>query len=149
MRFFFLLCLFLPNTCNTLYTLEPNFPYTKYGGQAMSHKSSKRSYSYVKKLFKPQHGRIPIDPANLAAIGHRFIAKKKRKLKMQTCGSEATHTETRNRRLFWGLFLWPLFWAIFFDTPPATGRPRTRRITQTFNNNRGRSYALPNATRTY
>ena len=31
---------------------------------------------YVKKSFKTQHGRIPIDPAILAAIGHRFIAKK-------------------------------------------------------------------------
>ena len=31
---------------------------------------------YVKKLFKTQPGRIPIDPAILAAIGHRFIAQK-------------------------------------------------------------------------
>ena len=30
----------------------------------------------VKKSFKTQHGRIPINPATLAAIGHRFIAKK-------------------------------------------------------------------------
>ena len=29
----------------------------------------------VKKLFKTQQVRIPIDPAILAAIGHRFIAK--------------------------------------------------------------------------
>ena len=28
-----------------------------------------------KKSFKTQHGSIPIDPASLAAIGHRFIAK--------------------------------------------------------------------------
>ena len=34
------------------------------------HKSSKSLYPYVKKSFK-----IPIDPAILAAIGHRFIAK--------------------------------------------------------------------------
>ena len=33
-------------------------------------------YPYVKKWFKTQHGIIPIDPAILAAIGHRFIAKK-------------------------------------------------------------------------
>ena len=39
-------------------------------------KSGKRSCPYVKKLFETQHGRIPIDPAILAAIGHRFIAKK-------------------------------------------------------------------------
>ena len=30
-----------------------------------------------KKSFKAQQGRIPIDPAILAAIGHRFIAQKK------------------------------------------------------------------------
>ena len=49
------------------------------------HKLGKRSYPYVKKSFKTQHGRIAIDPAILAAIGHRFIAnKKKRKLKMRT-----------------------------------------------------------------
>ena len=38
-------------------------------------------YPYVKKLFKIQHGRIPTDPAILAAIRHRFIAPKK-KIKM-------------------------------------------------------------------
>ena len=27
------------------------------------------------KSFKTQHSRIPIDPAILAAIGHRYIAK--------------------------------------------------------------------------
>ena len=32
----------------------------------------------VKNLFIIQHGRIPINPAILAAIGHRFIAKKKK-----------------------------------------------------------------------
>ena len=30
---------------------------------------------------KAQHGRIPIDPAILAAIGHRFIAQKKKEIK--------------------------------------------------------------------
>ena len=39
------------------------------------HKSGKRSYPYVKMSFKTQHGRIPIDPAIVAAIGHRFTAK--------------------------------------------------------------------------
>ena len=29
-------------------------------------------------MFKTQHGRIQIDPAIFAAIGHRFIAKKKK-----------------------------------------------------------------------
>ena len=32
--------------------------------------------NYVKKLFKSQHGRIPIDPAILVPIGHHFLAKK-------------------------------------------------------------------------
>ena len=35
--------------------------------------SGKHSYPYVKKLFNPQRGRITIDPAIFAAIGHRFI----------------------------------------------------------------------------
>ena len=39
--------------------------------------SCKRSYPYVKKSFKAQPARIPIDPAILAATGHRFIAQKK------------------------------------------------------------------------
>ena len=56
---------------------------------------------YVKMSFKAQHGRIPIDPAVLAGIGHRFLAKKK-ELKILMRGSEATRAETRNRRLFWG-----------------------------------------------
>ena len=34
--------------------------------------SGKCSYPCVKKSFKTQHGRIQIDPAILAAIGHRF-----------------------------------------------------------------------------
>ena len=33
---------------------------------------------YVEKSFKTLRSRIPIDPAILAAIGHRFIAKKKK-----------------------------------------------------------------------
>ena len=51
-----------------------------------------------------RRGRIPIDVAFLAAVGHRFIAKtKKRKLKMPTHGSEVTRAETRNRiPFFWG-----------------------------------------------
>ena len=66
------------------------------GGSERPHKSGKRSHSYVKKLFKTQHGRIPIDPAILAVIGHRFIAttKTKRKLKLLV--------ETRNWRLCFG-----------------------------------------------
>ena len=48
-------------------------------------KPGKPSHPYVKKgHFKTQHDRIPIDPAILAAIGHGFIAEKKRKVKMPT-----------------------------------------------------------------
>ena len=36
--------------------------------------------------FNAQHGRIPIDPAILAAIGHRFIAKKNENLKCWCTG---------------------------------------------------------------
>ena len=32
----------------------------------------------MKKSIKTQHSRIPIDPGSLAAIGHRFIANKKK-----------------------------------------------------------------------
>ena len=34
--------------------------------------------TFHNKLLKTQHGRIPIDPAILAAIGQCFIAKKKK-----------------------------------------------------------------------
>ena len=45
---------------DTLYTRGPNSLYTKYGGEVMRpHKSGKRSYPYVKKSIKTQHGRIP------------------------------------------------------------------------------------------
>ena len=60
---------------------------------------AKCSYPYVKKLFKTQRGRIPINPVILAAIEHRFIAKQKLKLKMLMHESEATCAETRNWRL--------------------------------------------------
>ena len=56
-----------------------------------------RVASQIGQMFKTQHGRIPIDPSILAAIGHRFIATNIR-LKMPTCCSEATRAETRNRR---------------------------------------------------
>ena len=62
-------------------------------------------HPYEKTLFKTQHGRIPIDPAILAAIGHRFRAIKK-KIKNAGVRSEAIHAETRNRRDFFkGLLL--------------------------------------------
>ena len=55
--------------------------------------------SVSKKLFKTQSGGIPIDPAILAAIGHRFTATKLYIYKIQTRGSEAPRVESRNRRL--------------------------------------------------
>ena len=59
--------------------LEPDqiSHYTKYGGWRKPHQSGKRSYPYVKKSFKTQHGRNQIDPAILA-IGHHFIQVAKR-----------------------------------------------------------------------
>ena len=57
----------------------------------------------VNKSCKTQHGRISIDPAVLAAIGHRFIAKNNKNSRR---GSGATRMETKNRRLvFVGLRL--------------------------------------------
>ena len=43
-------------------------------------------------MFKTQRGRIPIDPAILAAIGHRFIAKTNKKL---LCACEAARVRLR------------------------------------------------------
>ena len=77
---------------------RPNFSYTKYGGLERSHKSGKRSYPYVKKLFKTQCG---IDPAMLVAT---IISYKKLKIKILMRGSEAMRVETRNRRLFFFFF---------------------------------------------
>ena len=47
-----------------------------------------------KKSFKTQHGRIPIDPAILAAINWTSFHCKKGKLKTPTRGSEGTRPET-------------------------------------------------------
>ena len=44
-----------------VFETRPNSPYKR------PHKSGKRSYSYVKKTFKTQNSRIPIDPAIFAA----------------------------------------------------------------------------------
>ena len=56
---------------------RPNFPYTKYGGKKEASQIGQTFIPLdVKKSFKTQHGRIPINLANLAAIGHRFIANK-------------------------------------------------------------------------
>ena len=53
-------------------TLGANFPC----------EASQIGQTFIPYMFKAQHaGRIPIDPAILAAIGHRFIAPKKKKIK--------------------------------------------------------------------
>ena len=39
----------------------------------------------VKRSFKTQRGKIPIDSAILAEIGHRFIAKKKKTKNADVC----------------------------------------------------------------
>ena len=90
---------------DTLYTWGPNFPllYKVWWLREVSQIGQTFIPLYVKKSFKAQHGRITIDPAILAAIGHRFHYSQKFKLKMPTCGSEATCAETRNRRLILAL----------------------------------------------
>ena len=55
---------------------RPNFPYTKYGGKRSLTNQANVHIPCVKKSWT-QRGRIPIDPAILAAIGHRFIATNK------------------------------------------------------------------------
>ena len=67
------------------YTRGPNFP--KYGGWERHHKLGKRSDPYAKKPLKIQYRGIPIDPAILAVIGHRFIAKTEN-TKMPTRGDQ-------------------------------------------------------------
>ena len=69
----------------------------------------KLSYPYVKKSFKKQHGRIPIDPAILAAIRRRFIAKNADAL----IGGDA-HGDQKPETLF-GLFLSIHLIYIFFN----------------------------------
>ena len=56
---------------------------------------------YVKKSFKTQRGRISIDPAILAAIGHRFIAKTN-KWKYWRAGLRQRTWRPETRYFFWG-----------------------------------------------
>ena len=76
---------------------RPNFPYTKYGG-------------YERPLcefffFNTQHihSSIPIDPAILSEIGHRFIAKKKKTKKtknadMRVWGDGLIETSVKDKK---------------------------------------------------
>ena len=58
---------------------------------------AKRGKTVIPYDWETQHSRIPIDPAILAAIGHRFMGVGGgRKLKMQMRWSEATRVETSN-----------------------------------------------------
>ena len=95
----------------------------------MPHQSGKRSYPYVgKKSLKTQRGRIPIDPAILAAIGYRFIAKKKKTFNMLTRGSEATRAcrPCRNRRLLLALANIPRY-SFLIDTCMITFKWRNSK----------------------
>ena len=57
--------------------LEPDqISHTQSMVAKRGYKSGKHSYPYVTKLFRTQHGRIPIDPAILAAIRHSFVGVK-------------------------------------------------------------------------
>ena len=75
---------FSPNQWNTLYIYwkQTKFPIHKVWWQKKGRTNQAdihiRIYFYVKKLFKTQRCRIPIDSAILAAFRHRFIAKKKK-----------------------------------------------------------------------
>ena len=64
-----------------MYMRGPNFPYTKYGGYKWGLTNLVNVHTPMWKRRLKQHGRIPIDPAILAASGHRFIAKQKKKIK--------------------------------------------------------------------
>ena len=76
--FLFLFLIFL-----NMYTrlLEPDqITYTQSMVAKRGLKNRANIYTPIcEKLFKTQHGRILIDPAILAPIGHRFIAKSKSK----------------------------------------------------------------------
>ena len=71
---------------DTLYTRGPNFPLYKVRWLREASQIRQTFIPYVKKSFQTQYGRIPIDPAILAAIGHRFIANKKKKKKCRRAG---------------------------------------------------------------
>ena len=55
--------------------------------------------TFIPLCEKHKSGRIPTDPAIVAAIGHRFMAKKRRKLKMMS-GSEATRARPETGHFF-------------------------------------------------
>ena len=44
-------------------------------GEQISHPQIRQTFVPLCEKVEAQHGRIPLDPAFLAAIGHRFIAK--------------------------------------------------------------------------
>ena len=61
--------------------------------QSMVAKRGLTNWANVHTPVETQHGRNPLDPAILAATGHRFIAKTNKKSK------NATRTETRDQTL--------------------------------------------------
>ena len=76
---------------------KPNVLYTKRG---LTNRENIHTH-YVKKSFKTQHGRIPIDPAILAAIGHRFIAKKNKNKNADARVWGDTRGDQKPETLFW------------------------------------------------
>ena len=77
---FLAIFLFLPtteirDTCIHGYWNQTKFPIHKSMVAKRGHTNLANVHTPIwKKSFKTQHGRIPIDPVILAAIGHRFIA---------------------------------------------------------------------------
>ena len=90
------------------YWKQTKFPHTqsmvaKRGHTNRANTCTPIEYMYVNKSFKShsQHGRIPINPAILAAIGHRFIAKEMIiKIKTPTCGSRQRVRRPETRDVF-------------------------------------------------
>ena len=89
----------LCDTCIRGYWNQTKFPIHKVWWLGEASQIRKTFIPLCKKVVYTQHGRIPIDPAILAAIGHCFIAI----FKMPTRDSEPTHAETSRRLSFFGL----------------------------------------------
>ena len=73
--------------------------------RGLTNRANIHTLQYVKKSFKTQHGRIPINPAIFAAIGHRFITKKKTKNADALVWGDA-HRDQKPE-IFWVLVLGP------------------------------------------
>ena len=89
MLFFVVICFpFLDNQCVYIHVYmckrlleRDQISHTQSMGskRGRTNRANVHTKIYMKKSFKTQRGKIPIDPAILAAVGHRFIAKKTNK----------------------------------------------------------------------